>query len=164
MPGCLPRAPHSVVEYHARAYTRWAAWLSTRLRTYAPIAMPGWPGEGVRAGLNPQGLAPAAAAPPPPRRSWRRQLQLMLLHTACCLGATTTRAADPHQDQHAARSLPAAGTGIGLSARPLHEPAADGARTGSGACGSRRRDCHSAAPPCTFSRCFNSDGERASVK
>ena len=29
---------------------------------------------------------------------------------------------------------------------------------------SRRRDCHSAAPPSTFSRCFNSDGERASAK
>ena len=28
---------------------------------------------------------------------------------------------------------------------------------------SRRRDCHSAAPPSTFSRCFNSDGERASA-
>ena len=27
-----------------------------------------------------------------------------------------------------------------------------------------RRDCHSAAPPSTFSRCFNSDGERASEK
>ena len=29
---------------------------------------------------------------------------------------------------------------------------------------SRRRDCPSAAPPSTFSRCFNSDGERASAK
>ena len=29
---------------------------------------------------------------------------------------------------------------------------------------SRRRDCHSAAPPSNFSRCFNSDGERASAK
>ena len=29
---------------------------------------------------------------------------------------------------------------------------------------SRRRDNHSAAPPSTFSRCFNSDGERASTK
>ena len=29
---------------------------------------------------------------------------------------------------------------------------------------SRWRDCHSAAPPSTFSRCFNSDGERASAK
>ena len=29
---------------------------------------------------------------------------------------------------------------------------------------SRRRDCHSAAPPSPFSRCFNSDGERASAK
>ena len=29
---------------------------------------------------------------------------------------------------------------------------------------SRRRDCHSAAPPSTFSRRFNSDGERASAK
>ena len=31
---------------------------------------------------------------------------------------------------------------------------------------SRRRDCHSAAPPppSTFSRCFNMDGERASAK
>ena len=29
---------------------------------------------------------------------------------------------------------------------------------------SRRRDCHSAAPPSIFSRCFNSDGERASPK
>ena len=29
---------------------------------------------------------------------------------------------------------------------------------------SRRPDCHSAAPPSTFSRCFNSDGERASSK
>ena len=26
------------------------------------------------------------------------------------------------------------------------------------------RDCHSAAPPSTFSRCVNSDGERASAK
>ena len=26
------------------------------------------------------------------------------------------------------------------------------------------RDCHSAASPSTFSRCFNSDGERASAK
>ena len=25
--------------------------------------------------------------------------------------------------------------------------------------GDRRRDCHSAAPPSTFSRCFNRDGE-----
>ena len=31
-------------------------------------------------------------------------------------------------------------------------------------CGRRRRDCHSAAPPSTFSGCFNSDGEGASVK
>ena len=30
--------------------------------------------------------------------------------------------------------------------------------------GSHWRDCHSAAPPSTFSRCFNSDGERASAK
>ena len=29
---------------------------------------------------------------------------------------------------------------------------------------SRRRDCHSAAPRSTFSRCFNRDGERASAK
>ena len=29
---------------------------------------------------------------------------------------------------------------------------------------SRRRDGHSAAPPSTFSRCINSDGERASAK
>ena len=28
----------------------------------------------------------------------------------------------------------------------------------------RRRDCHSAAPPITFSRCFSIDGERASAK
>ena len=31
-------------------------------------------------------------------------------------------------------------------------------------CRSRRRDCHFAAPPSTFSRCFNKDGERASEK
>ena len=30
--------------------------------------------------------------------------------------------------------------------------------------GSRRRDCHSAAPPSTFSRCFNRDVDRASAK
>ena len=29
---------------------------------------------------------------------------------------------------------------------------------------SRRRDCHSAAPPSPFSRCFNMDGEGMSVK
>ena len=29
---------------------------------------------------------------------------------------------------------------------------------------SRRRDCHSATPPSTVSRCFNRDGERASAK
>ena len=29
---------------------------------------------------------------------------------------------------------------------------------------SRRRDCPSAAPPSAFSRCFNSDGERASAE
>ena len=29
---------------------------------------------------------------------------------------------------------------------------------------SRRRDCHSTAPPSTCSWCFNSDGERASAK
>ena len=29
---------------------------------------------------------------------------------------------------------------------------------------SRRRDCHSAAPPSTFNRCFHSDGKRASAK
>ena len=29
---------------------------------------------------------------------------------------------------------------------------------------SRRRDCHSTAPPSTFSRCFNSDGEAVSAK
>ena len=29
---------------------------------------------------------------------------------------------------------------------------------------SRPRDCHSAAPPSTFSRCFNGDGERASAE
>ena len=29
---------------------------------------------------------------------------------------------------------------------------------------SRRRDCHSAPPPCTSIRCFNMDGERASAK
>ena len=29
---------------------------------------------------------------------------------------------------------------------------------------SRRRDCHSAAPPSTVVRCFNRDGERASAK
>ena len=29
---------------------------------------------------------------------------------------------------------------------------------------SRRRDCHSAAPPSTLSRRFNSDGESASAK
>ena len=28
----------------------------------------------------------------------------------------------------------------------------------------RRRDCHSAAPPSPFSRCFNGDGERASAE
>ena len=33
----------------------------------------------------------------------------------------------------------------------------------SGMC-SHWRDCHSAAPPSTFSRCFNSDGERVSAK
>ena len=31
-------------------------------------------------------------------------------------------------------------------------------------CVSRRRDCHSAAPPSSFSRCFNRDRERASAK
>ena len=39
---------------------------------------------------------------------------------------------------------------------PLFDPTA-----GKPSC---RRDCHSAAPPSTFSRCFNSDGERASAK
>ena len=29
---------------------------------------------------------------------------------------------------------------------------------------SRRRECHSAGTPSPFSRCFNSDGERASAK
>ena len=33
-----------------------------------------------------------------------------------------------------------------------------------GGASSRRRDCHSAAPPSAFSRCFNSDGERASAE
>ena len=35
---------------------------------------------------------------------------------------------------------------------------------GTWGCGSRRRDCHSAAPPSTYSRCFNRDGERAPAK
>ena len=30
--------------------------------------------------------------------------------------------------------------------------------------GRRRRDCHSAEPPSTLSRCFHSDGERASAE
>ena len=106
--------------------------------------------DGTKEMINPCSCSPScchSTTPPPPTTTTRRTTR-----------RTTTTVHSPHSSRLFSRTC-------GSSAAPAQPPRpSDSRRRPPSPAPSRRRDCHSAAIPSSFSRCFNSDGERASAK